>query len=98
MDERQWLSCTDPTPMLECLLNCQVASDRKLRFYACACVRRVWHLLENERCRELVQVAERVADGELGQQALDRADAALEAESLDAEGTLPRLDAQVIFL
>jgi hypothetical protein len=43
MTEQEWLTCTDPRPMLEFLRD--KASNRKLRLFACACVRRAWHLL-----------------------------------------------------
>ena len=59
MNEAEWLACTDPKPMLE-LLYFKVRV-RKLRLFACACCRRVWSLLHDERSQRVVEVAERYA-------------------------------------
>jgi hypothetical protein len=41
-------------------------TDRKLRLFACACCRRIWHLLPNQEVRQAVELVERFADGQVG--------------------------------
>jgi hypothetical protein len=67
MTEAEWLACTDPRPMLEYLRG--KASERKLRLFACACVRRAWHLL-TDAGRQAVEAAEAYADGRIGVETL----------------------------
>lgn len=62
MDEATWLSCSDPTPMLEFLRG--KASERKLRLFACACA---WRVCFSEQDRQsyycnAVAVSEAFAD------------------------------------
>lgn len=61
MTEAEWLASTDRDEMLA-FAHAQ-AGARKLRLFACACCRRIWHHLPDEHSRQVVQVAERFADG-----------------------------------
>ncbi len=60
MTEAEWLACQDPGPML--LFLGRSADPRKLRLFAVACVRRLSHLLDDERSRQALDVAEQYAD------------------------------------
>ena len=50
MTEEQWLASTYPSAMLEHLRSYvpSFCPDRKLRLFACACCRQVWHLLTDD--------------------------------------------------
>jgi hypothetical protein len=61
MTEDEWLTSSDADAMLAFLGS--RATDRIRRLFACACCRRVWDLLTDERSREAVRVAEEFAEG-----------------------------------
>jgi hypothetical protein len=61
MTEAEWLACANHGEMLAFLRG--RGSERKLRLFACACARRVWHLLTDEQIHEVVEVAEKFAEG-----------------------------------
>lgn len=76
MTESEWLASDDPQAMLRWLryetgngmadgppMSFPRLTDRKLRLFACACARQVWHLLADGRARAAVETAERFADG-----------------------------------
>ena len=62
MYEPDWLVCETPEPMLDFVGR--EACDRKLRLFACGCVRRAWRLLADPRSRAAVEAAEAFADNE----------------------------------
>lgn len=62
VDETLWLTATRPEAMLQFLRKVGDPSERRCRLFACACVRRIWRLVDPTR-QETVAVAERFADG-----------------------------------
>jgi hypothetical protein len=58
--EAEWMTCRDPEQLLR-FLNALVR-ERKVRLFACACVRRVAHLLSSSCSLRVLALAEEVAD------------------------------------
>jgi hypothetical protein len=73
MTDAEWSTCTDPQQMLHLLLDSGKATERKLRLFACACCRLLWHQLEDQRSRKAVMIAESFADGLTGRRSLEKA-------------------------
>jgi hypothetical protein len=66
-------------------------NTRKLRLFACACCRRIWPVLLDERCRQAVDMGERYADGKIDDQGL--AAAREDAEKAYQEDIWPSVEA-----
>jgi hypothetical protein len=89
MNEQQWLEEKDPGKLLTALRSAPLhnrVSSRKLRLFACACARKVWHLLTDEDSRNAVEAAERLADGLLTRKELAASPTRLRA-SFAAKGS-----------
>jgi hypothetical protein len=79
MTGAEWLTCDDPVRMLNALPG--GISERKLRLFGVACCRAIWVLLDDDRSRTAVAVAEQLADGTVGRdQLVEARDAAREAK------------------
>src|SRR4051812_44070676 len=78
MTEEQWSGCTNTDRAIAFLKG--RATDRKMRLFACACCRRVRHLLGGA-CREAIEATEAFADAPACRQALARCEKLAYAES-----------------
>jgi hypothetical protein len=72
VNEEEWLRWKDDPGSMLALVG-EKASERKLRLFACACCRRILHLLFDERGRKAVEVGELFSDGIAGEQELTAA-------------------------
>lgn len=61
MIEQEWAECADPQAMLDFMF--ERASRRKTELYTSGCYRTVWHLLTDERLRNVMNVRDRYFDG-----------------------------------
>jgi hypothetical protein len=84
MSEDDWLNAGEPDLMLTWLRDFGGASERKLRLFAVACFRRVWHLLTDEHARAAVRTSERYADGAASLEELEAAFAAADRAHQEA--------------
>jgi hypothetical protein len=71
MTEAEWLACDDPRPMLAFIPG--GAGERKLRLFACACCRRIGHLLSGPDFLRAIDVAELYADKQVSAEECRRA-------------------------
>jgi hypothetical protein len=62
--EAEWDRSADPARALKFLLGSGKFTDRKARLFAVAVCRRIWPLLEDQRDRHAVEVAQQFADGQ----------------------------------
>ena len=89
LSEEAWLTCQEPGPMLDRFRN--KGRAHPLRRFACACLRRVEHLLTGETERRGLEAAEQYADLLLGPEALTEVREAVRALGV---GHGPELDAR----
>jgi hypothetical protein len=86
---KKWFAYRNPKSMLTHL---KAASVRKGRLFAIACCRHVWHLMDFDDCRQAVQLAERLVEGEATAEEAQRTAEQLKQtmESLDPTFRGPR--------
>ena len=82
MTEQEWLTASDPTPMLKFLEG--KAGDRKLRLFGVASCHRIWALMLDDSCRNAVEASEQYADGLISETTLDHRSADAEEAFEDA--------------
>jgi hypothetical protein len=60
MTDDEWSTCTKPAAMLTSIRG--KLSDRKLRLFTCACLRRTWHWLADDCLRQATEETESTAE------------------------------------
>ena len=66
---------TDDDPISEIDAACATLPESLVRKFSCACCRRVWHLIDDERVWRAIEVAERYAEADETLEELDNAQA-----------------------
>jgi hypothetical protein len=69
--EDEWLDSRDLRFLKQCLFRkFDNISERRMRLFGCACCRRIWPMLVDDRTQRAVDVAESFADGSLSRKEL----------------------------
>jgi hypothetical protein len=68
--QEAWGTAPDPEWVVWIATRRGVLTERELRLFMCFCARQNWHLLTDPRSRNVVEVAERYADGRASQEEL----------------------------
>src|SRR3954454_21346615 len=89
MTRDEWLNAADPAAMLDWLREQGRLDDRRARLFAVAVCRRHWPLLQDERSRRAVEVAERYADGVTDQAELNTAETSAQEHALECNYGVP---------
>src|SRR5262245_35799727 len=89
MTEEEWRTARHPDTIL--YHAGRRPRKRKRRLFACACCRRVWEWMADERSRAAVECAEGFADGAAGEGERASAHAAARQAVADAHSLLRRL-------
>jgi hypothetical protein len=61
LTEQGWLSCENPSVMPRFVG--ERLTERKMRLFACACCRQIWHHISDARSRAAIEIAEQFSDG-----------------------------------
>ncbi len=67
-----------------------LTTERKLRLFVCACCRRLWDELKDQRSRDALAVSEQFADGVAGKKILSQARLAARAAAWNAQAARTR--------
>jgi hypothetical protein len=72
-NEHDWFAALSVIPLRDWCRNHLKRDRRKHRLFACACCRRLWDHLPDERSRKAIEASEAYADGKIDKKALTQA-------------------------